>query len=264
MKTLTKILGISALALASLSCSSKMFSDDDTKDYTMVRDGNYPGVIVHAYQNKPESYENKQANFEMLQNGSANTLSIQAWNTREAKKYGKQISIPLTLFQEDVKIPSKYIKDEEHPLDLEGFTEYLRDNYPKLKNYDFIAIYFEVTPRDGSSYGYARKDLAAFCLNEKLKFAPVGFAHEEKHLEDATDKYNEFDPKNKYDWRDVMKTVNYVLDDEVIVSEPTAIEIGWKDSRNLVRPNMTQGKSKQILPNNRQVFTNPSGRPAWE
>jgi len=264
MKTLTRILGIGALALASLSCSSKMFSDDDTKDYTMARDGNYPGVVVHAYQNAPESYENKQASFEMLQNGSANTLSIQAWNTREAKKYNKQISIPLTLFPEDVKIPSSYIKDEKHQLDLEKFSEHLRDAYPELNKYDFIAIYFEVSPREGSAYGYARKNLGTFCLNEKLKFASAAFAHEKLHLIGATDKYGEFDPENIQDLRDIMKTTHSVLDDEVIVSDPTAIEIGWKDSRNLVRPNLTQGKSKKILPNNRQVFANPSERPAWE
>jgi hypothetical protein len=252
MKTLTKILGLGALALASLGCSSKMFSDDDTKDYTMVRDGNYPGVIVHAYQNTPESYENKQRSFEMLQNGSANTLSIQAWNTREANKYSKQISIPLTLFQEDVKIPSKYIKEDRHQLDIEGFTEHLRDNYPELKNYDFIAIYFEVTPRDGSSYGYARKNLGVFCLKEEMKFASVAFVHEKLHLIGAEDKYNEHDPNNEFDPRDIMKTVHYALDDEVIVSEPTAEEIGWS-SRGITNLEIGQ---KKVYPK--------TENPVWE
>lgn len=232
MKSLTrKIFGTGLAALVSLnsiSCMANKVNDGDTKDYTMDRDGHYPGVIVHAYQNEPESYANKQAGFEMLQNGSANNLSIQAWNKREANKYGKQISIPLTLFHEDVKIPSGCIKDEEHQLDLEKFSEHLRDTYPELKNYDFIAIYFEAPAREGSSYGYARKDLAVFCLKEEMKFVAVAFAHEKLHLLGAEDKYNEHDPSNKYDPRDIMKTNGYALDNEVIVSEPTAEEIGWK------------------------------------
>lgn len=219
--------GIAALALVGCSAGIiKNGKDDSSKDYTLVKDGNYPGAVVFAYENEPENYQDKNLSFEILKEGCLNSLSVQEWFSREATKYGKQINLPLTLFPEDVKIPSSCINpNDAYQLDLDKFSEHLRENYPELKNYDFIAIYYKASSPDIGKNGYARKDLAVFCLKSNEKFTIFKFPHEFLHLVDAKDKYNS---ENDCDPRDIMKTTHTTLDDEVLISEQTAREIGWK------------------------------------
>jgi hypothetical protein len=199
----------------------------ENEDYTMKKDGNYPGVVVFAYENQPESYEEKMSGFKTLTENTSNSMSIQKWLSKESVKYGKQISIPLTLFPENVKIPSKYLSHENiYQLDLEKFSEHLRDSYPELNNYDFIAIYYDASSSEKGYSGYAEKDLATFCLKSKYKRLNPGFAHEWLHLLGAEDKEINYSS----DKENIMKSEisKWYLDDNFSIYPETAEEIGWK------------------------------------
>lgn len=224
-KKFLKNLFLSAALVASLgNCTIHL---TETEDYEMKKDGHYPGVVVFAYENQPESYEEKMSGFKTLTENTSYSMSVQKWLSKEAAKYGKQISIPLTLFNEDVKIPSKYLShDSNYQLDLKKFSEYLRDNYSELENFDFIAIYYDAQSPEKGHSGYAEKGLASLCLKSEYKRLNPGFVHEWLHLLGAKDKEISYFSNME----NIMKSVlsKWYLDDSFAIYPETAEEIGWK------------------------------------
>jgi hypothetical protein len=275
MKTLTKILSGISLGASLLFNSCDMLNgwqklynaiDEETNNH-LEWDGNYPGIVIFAYDEEPMIKEEMKRIFDELKEGStpANEYeigiwgvgitnhSVEGWYKLEATKYNKKIDIPLSIYSEQIKIPNEFINQEDNSVKLTDFSKYLRENY-KLDSYDFISIILnnKLTSSNEEQSSYADKSSSSFIINNVLFNDFYGikgnqyfvinktFAHEFAHLLGAKDKYNEHDPKNIYDEKDIMKNsysskfqlgndslICSLLDEDIIISKPTAQEIGW-------------------------------------
>ncbi len=265
MKTLDKIInGIVTCATIGILTFSNISCKDIRRTNYMERDGHYPGIVIFAY----ETEENKLQNSEMLERFEELTigakrlgyeelnnynLSIEDWYKKEAQKYNQSIDIPLSLYSQQIKVPQEYITDDKNSIDLERFVKYLSKNYPETNDYDFVSILYRDSNSERDKFrGIARQDLSAFFVRNPYpidlfyiksisKIMNKAYAHEFAHLLGAIDKYGDFDKDDIYDYNDIMKSTNTktifyqgqflsgnLLEKEIIVSEPTAEEIGWK------------------------------------
>lgn len=242
-KTLKNIL-LSATLGISLAFNSCFLPFNYEK--TMIRDGDYSGIVVFAYKGNKFSEELINENFSelikseyIIYNGiSYKNESVNLWYKEQAKKYNKEIDIKLTLFPEQIEIPKMSIQeDKTFPIRLDNLSKYLRNTYD-INKYDFISIFY--LNEEDTFNAYAIPDYSSFIIRIPTEAKKYGeetfkvvslknktFAHEFSHLIGASDKYV---PGNDdvNDW-DIMREFGgfFNLDEDVLITEPTAKEIGW-------------------------------------
>ena len=218
---------------------------------------NYSGVVVFAYNNERFTQEDIEKNkLELTTTTYKEGLPIYSqedWWDIQADKYDKDIYISLEFYPEEVKIPEEMKIPQEivvkkfYRLKLDILADYLRKEYPKLEEYDFLSIVYEdMNTNEIKTQGAALPYKKIFYVdgvrfsNERGGFRYMGnvFAHEFAHLIGASDKYNPDDSTNKTDKLDLMRDGSYntdnpigqrrgALTEQVKITEPTAEEIGW-------------------------------------
>jgi len=226
--------------------------------YKLERDGHYPGIVVFTYEENPLSDVLVIQKFNELKNGhivleypseeppispmgispvnreididkepvTYDIYSVGNWYKKEANKYNQDIEIPLTLFKEQIKVPTKFIKyeDDMQSIDLLKFSNYLRDTYKGMSNYDFISVIHH-GERDVFSGGYAYKNDASFLVENLTGYSLLNkvYAHEFAHLLGAKDYEEGISEENS-----IMNSYGRKLLEEIVITDKTASEIGWK------------------------------------
>lgn len=199
---------------------------------------NYSGIVVFAYANEEISRDKKESQFYELTNNLIKDGKLQEsvnnWYKNQAKKYGKSIDIKLTEYSKEIKIPDEFITDSEFPIDIIGLTKYIKTNFKEVNNYDFFSIIYQMDFNGSRIIDYSFPQGNSFVLryyNPTTYLNPLfsknpSFAHEFSHLLGASDKYNNYPEVEELD---IMKQggVQEVLDEKVLITEPTAREIGW-------------------------------------
>lgn len=231
MKTLKNILLGIAFSLSLSASGCWLFPEKPH----LLWDDYYPGVAVFAYKENKITDDEMNNKFNELsttseifisENFSVHNESLEEWFDKQAGKYNESINIPLTLYKEQIKVPIEFINEADNfPVDIRGFSNYLRKNYG-LNNYDFISII--INESNGAYAGYADRYSFSFLVNVLPAWKAINgtFAHEFSHLLGATDKYSS-DYEGKVDNKDLMRNAQTNLDDYIIITDPTAVEIGW-------------------------------------
>jgi hypothetical protein len=243
MKSLKNILLALGLSLAFNSCNLNKVNDE------------YNGVVIFCYNEDKITDEEVQSRFDELNNYTTETTykgydyygltyePIETWFDREAKKYGEQIDISLTLYQKQVKVPKKFIDySTEYPVCIREFSAYMRNENKDLKDYYFISfLYSDDKAWEETTHpinvGYANLRSRSFFVRNSYTLGSEFydglarnnhiFAHEFAHLLGAHDKYGNNDTDDMYNDMDIMKYYGNKFDEDIIISEPTAEELGW-------------------------------------
>jgi hypothetical protein len=198
----------------------------------------YSGAVVFAYEDSPLNKSTILKRFNELKEGSKFDYGINDWTKKEAEKFGKKIDISLGLLPVQIKIPDSFILNGKYPIDLNAFSEYLRENYAGLNDYSFTSIITNSAPRKGQPLGYASPKSKSFIIVNNYQTNNQIFEHELLHLLGAKDKDNQ-----RYNYlgsNDIMQSP-YFIDDYIgqerlqgyflrekdFISEETAKEVGW-------------------------------------
>jgi hypothetical protein len=251
MKTLTKILATGLLAFSLFNCRSPILHYENKSE--LENDGNYPGIVIFCYNENKITDAEVKSRFEEFNNYTNEIIDnspefrglvyepIKVWFDREAKKYGKNIDIPLTLHKKQIKVPKRFIDySKEYPLDINDFSEYIKLENNELKKYDFITFMYsddnaweKTSHRMSSAYvdKYSKSIFlrVSYTLGSRF-YDGLGrdnshLAHEFLHLLGAEDKYNAKD--GIYNDNDIMRNNSGKFDKDIIISEQTAREISW-------------------------------------
>ncbi len=222
---------------------------------------NETGAIVFTYSSdSPKEFP--QDTIERLCDpnpGSAESFFyVPVWERAQAGIYGVEFEMDLTCFPEPIQIPAELfnVAGSMFPISSRILADYLREHYPVLNDYAFIAVnhFFPSNPdydtenyAGGGTEGGTRSFFLSTIEYDTGIHPPTRrtFAHEFAHLQGATDKYGTtaeraclIDPETgeEFDGHDIMchrapRDLDSGYDmpplEELIVSEPTAREICW-------------------------------------
>jgi hypothetical protein len=216
-------------------------------------DGEYRGIVVFA-TNHVDSKDDiiMQTIMDQLQNdqttndGKIKSYSIQNWFEIQAEKYNKSIKIDLEEYPKELRIPQKFIDNpgtindgRPQQFDVNGYLEYLRNNYPELKKYDFIAIESPPIHINVKNRGVNSRTEKGFYVtivrqNYIITNQNSTFAHEFCHILGGENKYETLENKT---WK---PNPNFSYKNDIMYSDPagglsnnniicpqTAKEMGW-------------------------------------
>lgn len=222
-----KLFGIGALVLSLLSCN-----------LYLKKDGKYAGIVVPIYEDAKASTSFVNQKFYALTNTSSikywgedhTDYSIQDWYEQEAARYGQTIEIPLSLYPEQIQIPSEFVTENtRRPVQLDELSKYLRNAYPEIGNYDFITFLFNDPSQTFKGYSSIVSD--SMVVNNTVRpYINQIVAHEFAHLIGATDKYSKTYSGTVPDYDITRLKGDYdhmFLDSDIQITESTANEIGW-------------------------------------
>ncbi len=181
------------------------------------------------------------------------------WSARQAAKYNVDFKPQFVIYPQQIKIPQEFLnpnyRTESSPavvFSSDGeprFEEWLENNYPDVKNYNYINVLIfgrssaniMSTAIRGTKYLYLNlltsrnpgESGEFFWLSEGPNpYIPFVFTHEFFHKLGATDKYTLFSPDCQLDeagneYQNDLFCASDVAFDNLGINSQTAYEIGW-------------------------------------
>lgn len=250
---------------SSFSQSSATSSSFNSSSKTTSTTKKITAVFTYNEEKTPDDIintlcDNSSGNWESF-------YSVNPWYKKEAAKYGVDMNISVDCLKEQIKLPARYLTTDSDPKnfwcegvytrspikDASGVVDYVKNSNSSLTDRDFINIVHYVGLAESSCNFAVSKSFFIFIKKwksfDKYLYYPdfsgntfsITFAHEFGHILGASDKYSTqsgvdclTNPKTgtPYDGYDIMcHRVNggsTPLLKDLIVSDPTAEEMGWK------------------------------------
>lgn len=233
-----------------LSVSAYLASCSDLPQET------YTGAIIFTYSSK----EFPKVIIEKLCDTNSDSTDsyfyVPVWQKAQADNLGVELSMNLTCYPEPIQIPAELFNaaGSSYPISMPVLSAYLKENYHSLREHTFIVMnhFLTVDERYDNNFYVGPGSFFLATIEDGNGFITLPtrrtFAHEFNHLLGATDKYGTtreraciIDPETgkEYDGYDIMchriptnpdnPNSSYAMPplEELIISEPTAKEIGW-------------------------------------